>query len=65
MKIKRTVTYKGKTYTVNANTATVPDLSAMDSISAVFWINRNTKPVGKLKPEHPLAGFAGSGITLK
>jgi hypothetical protein len=44
-----TVTYEGKTYKLRSRKTEVPDLEAMDSLSAHIWLNRNTTAKGYRK----------------
>lgn len=44
-----TVTYQGKTYKLKSRKTEVPDLEAMDSLSAHIWLNRNTTARGYRK----------------
>lgn len=41
-----TITYQGDTFKVKRNVSELPNLNAMDSLSARMWIMRNTYPRG-------------------
>ena len=43
------VTYEGETYKLRSRKTEVPDLEAMDSLSAHVWLNRNTTARGYSK----------------
>ena len=58
-----TVEYRGSIYKLRSRKTVVPNLDAMDELSALIWINQNTTPRGYQKPTNPLEGMGGA-ITL-
>lgn len=61
MPTKRAVTYDGNTYKVKSDKIEIPDLTAMDRIAALMWLNRHTYARGysRVRPD-PLAGLGGA-----
>jgi hypothetical protein len=43
------VTYQGETYKLRSRKTEIPNLEAMDSLSAHVWLNRNTTAKGYRK----------------
>lgn len=54
-----TVTYGDTVYKLRSRKTDVPDLSAMDRMSALVWLNRNTYPQGTShrRPRPNLSGL--------
>lgn len=58
-----TVCFEGRTYKLRSRNTVVPDFSAMDRLSILVWINRNTTKKGYSKAPDPLIGL-GNAITI-
>jgi len=54
-----TVTYDGETYKLRSRKTEVPDLTSMERLTALIWINRNTTSRGYSKAPDPLIGLGG------
>ena len=61
MTTKRQVEWEGKSYRVKSDTVEIPDLTSLDRIAALVWLNQNTYRRGysTAKP-NPLAGYGGT-----
>lgn len=63
MNTKRRVSFDGIEYAVRSGKRAIPDLSAMDRLGALIWLNKNTTRRGYSRKTNPLAGI-GSAIKV-
>jgi len=52
------IEWNGLLYSLKSHKTPVPDLKSMDRMSAILWLNRNTRASGYSKA-NPLAGLGG------
>lgn len=52
-----TVVYQGRSYKLRSRKTETPDLTAMTTLEALVWINRNTTPRGYQKEKIRIGGI--------
>jgi len=60
---KRVVQFDGTLYRVRSNTVAIPDLTQMERLAALLWLNTNTYARGYSRQSNPLQGYGGSITT--
>ncbi len=59
-KARRLVSYDGSTYKVRSNKVEIPDLTKMERMQALLWLNANTYARGYSRQNNPLQGLSGA-----